>query len=321
MILNVCTKVSDIYNLFTSLLTMGLRRRTKLLVVLIAAILLVLPFSSQTGFNFVSSCMHSIFSILNPYAVGSVTTYQTYTYGGGGGLDLNSNFNMSGTDVPYQIVNPNPIKDSLVTFQLPKGLGSKFVTVVWDGNGTTSYVFNDTSKLVRYSHSKLLGEKHISSVEHNGSVTIYTSREFKVYKVKLPGKYYDPTVWAQQWVTFYNRLGQITGNVTAAGYINYVLGGVVTAINPSGSYALSYNGYHLCQSRTIKNGVGTTFGYIQEEAPASFCLIFVSDWWDAWPGWGVDSSSGQVYFTPSPYWNTGTSPGCGCTTVSIFPLP
>jgi hypothetical protein len=297
-----------------------LRKRTKLLIVLTASILLALPFSSQTGFDFVSSCMHSIFSIMNPYAVASVTTYQTYTYGDGGGLDLNSNFNMSGTDVPYQIVNPNPIKDSLVTFQLPKGLGSKFVTVVWDGNGTTSYVFNDTSKLVRYSHSKYLGQKHMSDVEHDGSVTVYTVREFKVYKVKLPGKYYDPTIWALQSVTFKNGLGQQTGYVIATGYINYVLGGVVTAINPFGSTAVASNGYYLCHRQTITNGVGTGFGYIIEDASATICYYLYSVWWDAWPGFGVDSSSGQVYFEPSPYWNTGSSPGCSCITIPTPPV-
>jgi len=294
-----------------------LRKRTKLLIVLTASILLALPFSSQT--DFVSSCMHSIFSIMNPYAVASVTTYQTYTYGDGGGLDLNSNFNMSGTDVPYQIVNPNPIKGSLVTFQLPKGLGSKFVTVVWDGNGTTSYVFNDTSKLVRYSHSKYLGQKHMSDVEHDGSVTVYTVREFKVYKVKLPGKYYDPTIWALQSVTFTNGLGQQTGKVTASGYINYVLGGVVTGIIPDSPGAWAYNGYSVCYANTVVGGVGSTGGYLQEDGSGIMCFIYFSYWWRAWPGFALNSLSGKLYFN-SNYWNTGSSPGCGCG-VSFPPPP
>lgn len=281
--------------------------------IIIIIVLLVPVVFSQAAATTVHSCLQSLANLLNPLESNHMSVTQGYKYGASGGIDLNSSFDMSGTQVPYQIVSPNPIKNSLVTFSLPKGFSSKFVTVFWVNNGTASYVFNETNKLVLYSHSKFLGEKEWKYTEKIGSDTIQYSNIFRVYKVKLPGNYYDPTVWAYQGIAFYNMLHQLIGNVTAKGYINYVLGGTVTDINAQESSAVAYNGYILCGHQTVANGVGSTVGYIQELASATICFLFASHWWDAWPGWAVDSLSGQVYYTPAPIGNTGTSPACLCT--------
>lgn len=246
-------------------------------------------------------------------------------------LNLTGQFNLERTNVPFKIIKLTTFNATpytiLVSFQLPENLSHlhhfKYITIVWTGHGTVSYLNNGTKdNSVIFSHGIFKGKFTSNPTIFKGkNVTEIIKYSAEAWITPLPDGWNDPTVILSQSVTFYNALGAELGYVNATGTFNYILGGTVTGINPFGSVALAYNGYYICSKDTKVEGVGSTFGYVIEEAAATICFLITSDWWTAWPGVGIDSLTGQAAFEPPPISNVGWTTGCGCTSIGSIPVP
>lgn len=287
-----------------------------IIIIIIALILLI----SLLGFSSLFS--NRVASVKTSQGSSSVTSTGT--------LNLTAVFKLKRINVPFKVVNlasfnasPNKV---LVAFQLPENLYKfKYITVVWlaNGSGTASYLNNGSMQnSILFSRGKYMGNFVSNSVTTKvGNITVITRYGVSAWITPLPGGWNDPTVNLWEWINFTNQVGQQTGFVIANGTFNFVLGGTVTGIDPFGSGAYAYNAYYICSESTDVVGQGTTFGYVIEEASATFCELIVSDWWTAWPGVGINSLDGTAAFEPSPYWNYGWTLGCSCTSITSPPTP
>lgn len=243
-------------------------------------------------------------------------------------FNLTSYFNLRNISIPYSIVNIAPFNNTLATFEFPATLANtlhyEYISIVWVGNGTVSYLFNANSKAtpVVFSHSLYLGSYSKQFREVSGNVTAVGGFGAKMWVTPLPGGYNDPTTTLYLWVELFSGNTE-TGYVNATGIFNWVYGGVITGITGIESSTAPYDGYYWCSGSpsNIVQGAGQTIGSVQETGQAEYCAIIGSDWWTAWPGVALNSLNGVPYYSSTPYWDSGWRVGCACTTFNYPPVP
>ena len=242
-------------------------------------------------------------------------------------LNVTLYFGLENTKVPFEVVNLTPFSNTLVTFELPSsasvGNGLGYVSVVWTGNGTTSYLFNGSSYASSkiFSHSVYKGKFSRNVSYKVGNFTSEINMVAKVWVTPLPGGYNDPTIVLYQNDTIWDVSNNWIGKVYTQGEFNYILGGTITGVDPQGSHAVGYNGYGVCYQDILYGGQGGTLGFVQTNAQATLCLGVVSDWWASWPGFGLNSLNGVVTYNSYPIDNGGTAAGCPCGGFSFPPAP
>jgi hypothetical protein len=185
--------------------------------------------------------------------------------------------------------------------------------------------FSNRNSPVLYSISTYLGKYSNTTSVTNGNLTAFETYSIMQWTVPLPGGYNDPETKLTQSVSFVmpDQNNAPCGFVNGTGLFNWVYGGDITGIWGGWSTAsVNNSGYSWCHTpNTIVQGAGTTIGTVQETAGAQYCVLFASDWWDAWPGVGLNSLNGTPYQCSTPWSDAGPVIGCQCGTATFPPVP